>query len=173
MQAPSPEPGVKPATGEAVTVASAGSPQDDSGHAPMVTSLAGTSKRADQTRNCARLVNNAGCSRERAHRRRDHARGSGPRRRPGTSGPVVYHATAVAGPERREEDGQRTWLNGGAGLSRTTGVAPDRAASRWAGGRRSRRSTGSHGLLFRRLRWRRLEDDRRWHVLGERLRRLL
>jgi hypothetical protein len=60
----------------------AGSPKDDIGHGPMVTSLAGTSKRAGQTRNCARLVNNAGC-------RRDHARGSGPRRRPGTAAPVV------------------------------------------------------------------------------------
>src|SRR5919202_296732 len=80
---------------------------------------------------------------------------------------------AVAGLRGREEDGTRTWLNGGARLSGTTGVAPDRAASRRPRRRRSRRSTRPHGVLFRRLCRRRLEDDRRWNVLGERLRRLL
>src|ERR671936_489010 len=98
--------------------------------------------------------------------RRAPARGRGSTRgRPGTAVPVVCHATAVAGLRGREGDGTRTWLNGGAGLSGTTGVAPDRAASRRPRGHRGRRSTGPHGLLFRRLRRRRLEDDRRWHVL--------
>src|SRR5438128_2308305 len=87
-------PGVEPATGEAVTVASAGSPDEDIDHARMVTSLGGTCKHADQTRDCGR---------ERGTARRDHARGSGPTRgRPGTAVPVVCHATAVAGLEGRE-----------------------------------------------------------------------
>ena len=52
-------------------------------------------------------------------------------------------------------------------------MALHRAAPRRARRRRRGRPARPHDLLLRRLRGRRLEDDRRRHLLGERLRRLL